>query len=321
MPNSQHDHSSQTAGPQDGGGKLKRPSFQFYPGDWLRDPVSGCSLAAQGLWLRMMIVAHDSECYGHLSQNGTPMPPDSIARRCGCESVEQYSSLISELREAGVPSRTPEGIIFSRRMVRDEALRDIRASGGSESLKKSRVQQPKNNTSKDTAKDGRKDIAKDGGKDTPDQSQNEPSGPSLGVSPSSSSSASSSPQKVKTSCAAPSKSDGTAQQPVQQPVITLTLNDKSEYPITETRVEEWRNLYPGVDVMQELRNMRGWLSANPERVKTQRGVLRFAISWLQNSQDRRPRPGGNKDGKHINRAEQQTRDNLEAVNAAFPMGR
>jgi hypothetical protein len=267
----------------------------------------------------MMIVAHDSECYGHLSQNGTPMPPDSIARRCGCESVEQYSSLISELREAGVPSRTPEGIIFSRRMVRDEALRDIRASGGSESLKNSRVQQPKNKTSKDSANDGGKDTAKDGGKDTSRQSQNEPSGPSLGVSPSSSysSSASSSPQIVKTSCAAPSKSDGTA----QQPVITLTLNDESEYPITETLVEEWRNLYPGVDVMQELRNMRGWLSANPERVKTRRGVLRFVISWLQNSQDRRPRPGGNKNGKHINRAEQRTKDNLEAVNAAFPMGR
>jgi hypothetical protein len=38
----------------------KRPSFQFYPGDWLRDSVAGCSLAAQGLWLRVMILAHDT---------------------------------------------------------------------------------------------------------------------------------------------------------------------------------------------------------------------------------------------------------------------
>ena len=113
----------------------KRPSFQFYPGDWVRDPVAGCSLAAQGLWLRMMIIAHDSDKYGFLEQNRMPMPPDAIARRCGCESVEQYSSLLSELREAGVPSRTPEGIIFSRRMVRDEAVRQEKARHGGESLK------------------------------------------------------------------------------------------------------------------------------------------------------------------------------------------
>src|ERR1035438_5747493 len=124
-------------------GSVKRPAFQFYPGDWLRDHISGCSLAAQGLWLRMMIVAHDSDRYGYLEVNGAPMPADAIARRCGCESAEQYSALLSELREAGVPSRTPEGIIYSRRMVRDEKLREIRAIGGKESLKNPKVAQPK----------------------------------------------------------------------------------------------------------------------------------------------------------------------------------
>ena len=39
----------------------KLPYIQLYPGDWLRDSVAGCSLAAQGLWLRMMFVMHDSE--------------------------------------------------------------------------------------------------------------------------------------------------------------------------------------------------------------------------------------------------------------------
>lgn len=96
----------------------KLPSIHLYPGDWLRDNVSGCSLAAQGLWLRMMFIAHDSDRYGYLSMNGKAIPPEHTAARCGIP-LEQYLTLLDELTDAGVPSRTPEGIIFSRRMVRD----------------------------------------------------------------------------------------------------------------------------------------------------------------------------------------------------------
>lgn len=97
---------------------MKLPAFQFYPGDWLRDSVAGCSLAAQGLWLRVMFLAHDSERYGYLSINGVAMPRDFIARKVGC-SLDEFDTLLIELDRAGVPGRTPEGIIFSRRMVRD----------------------------------------------------------------------------------------------------------------------------------------------------------------------------------------------------------
>lgn len=105
----------------------KLPYIKFYPGDWLRDNVAGCSLAAQGLWLRMMFLAHDSDRYGHLSVGEIPMPPEQIARRCGA-TLEQYESLLAELTATSVPSRTPEGVIFSRRMVKDEE--DRAASNG-----------------------------------------------------------------------------------------------------------------------------------------------------------------------------------------------
>lgn len=101
----------------------KLPSIQFYPGDWLRDNVSGCSLAAQGLWLRMMFLMHDSDRYGYLSANGSPIPSGFIARKCGCDTLSQYETLLSELDSAGVPSRTEDGIIYSRRMVRDAKRR------------------------------------------------------------------------------------------------------------------------------------------------------------------------------------------------------
>lgn len=100
----------------------KAPSFQFYPKDWQADHVAGCSLAAQGLWLRMMIQMHNSERYGYLSQHGLPIPDEAVARYCGCP-LQEYQTLLAELERAGVPSRTPEGIIYSRRMVRDEKKR------------------------------------------------------------------------------------------------------------------------------------------------------------------------------------------------------
>lgn len=100
----------------------KLPAIHLYPGDWLRDEISGCSLQAQGLWLRMMFIMHDSQRYGYLCTDGKPTPPESIARRCGC-TLEQYMSLLTELSSVGVPSTTEEGIIFSRRMVRDAETR------------------------------------------------------------------------------------------------------------------------------------------------------------------------------------------------------
>lgn len=105
----------------------KRPSFQFYPGDWLRDPVAGCSLEAQGLWLRLLMVAHDSERRGYLSINRLPIPEDSLARKCGC-TLQLFQSLFAELERAGIPRRTASGIIYSKRMVDDEKNREDNAT-------------------------------------------------------------------------------------------------------------------------------------------------------------------------------------------------
>jgi hypothetical protein len=95
------------------------PSLQIYPGDELRDPVSGCTLAAQGLWLRMRYVMHDSGRYGYLANSdGSPVPPGSVAQRCGC-ALEQYETLLAELVRAGVPGRTSDGIVFSPKMAQE----------------------------------------------------------------------------------------------------------------------------------------------------------------------------------------------------------
>jgi hypothetical protein len=105
------------------------PWLQFYPSDWLSDSISGCCLAAQGLWFRMLFVAHNSQRYGYLEADGKAIPDEQLARRCGCGNVEEYWDLQAELFTAGVPSRTPEGVIYSRRMVRDQQERDSAPTG------------------------------------------------------------------------------------------------------------------------------------------------------------------------------------------------
>ena len=69
-------------------------------------------------------------------------------------------------------------------------------------------------------------------------------------------------------------------------VITITLNDQTEYEVTEDQVKGWTDLYPAVNIMQELRKMKGWATANPKKRKTKSGINRFINSWLAKEQDR-----------------------------------
>lgn len=74
--------------------------------------------------------------------------------------------------------------------------------------------------------------------------------------------------------------------PAPEVFIGLILNDGTEYPVTVEQCREFQKLYPAVDVEQQLRNMRGWLLANPAKRKTRRGILRFITTWLSKEQDR-----------------------------------
>lgn len=128
-------------------GKEKLPAIHLYPGDWLRDSISGCSLAAQGLWLRMMFVAHDAANYGEMFAADLLEAKASIARRCGC-NLDEFNALFDELKTARVPEII-DGFVCSRRMVRDAKLRATRAKVG----RKGGKQTAKQNRSKIAAND------------------------------------------------------------------------------------------------------------------------------------------------------------------------
>lgn len=102
---------------------MKLPAVMLYPGDWEGDEIAFCSLAAQGLWLRMMFIMHRSTRYGYLSlPNGSAIPPRVVAAKCGT-TEQEYLTLLVELDSVGKVGRTNDGTIFSRRMVRDESKR------------------------------------------------------------------------------------------------------------------------------------------------------------------------------------------------------
>lgn len=109
---------------------MKRPSFQFYPGDWQRDAaLRSCSVGARGLWIEMMCIMHQADPYGVLVLNDKAIGPAQLARMVGA-SEKEVGRWLGELTAAGVHSVDDAGRVFSRRMVRDEALRNIRAEGG-----------------------------------------------------------------------------------------------------------------------------------------------------------------------------------------------
>ena len=68
-------------------------------------------------------------------------------------------------------------------------------------------------------------------------------------------------------------------------LFPILLNDGSLFSFEKEQIEEWKALYPAVDVEQALRNMQAWCKANPSRRKTKSGVMRFVTNWLASDQN------------------------------------
>lgn len=106
-----------------------------YEGD---DALRVVSLAAQGLWMRMLCAMHKGTPCGHLTINGKVPSARQIAMMASA-SEREVVRLLAELEEAGVFSRTEAGVIYSRRMVRDKATsqkaREDGKRGGNPALK------------------------------------------------------------------------------------------------------------------------------------------------------------------------------------------
>lgn len=101
----------------------KLPAFQFYPGDWRKDPnLSRCSKAAKGVWIDAMCLMFECEDRGVFATGGSPWTREEIAAAIGGDMTENLACL-DELLRKGVAVLTKLGAISNRRMVKDEERR------------------------------------------------------------------------------------------------------------------------------------------------------------------------------------------------------
>ena len=108
--------------------KKKLPSFQFYPGDWMKDPqLRLCSPGARGIWIDLLCLMFESEQRGVLRING---------RAIKLSEMRQFlngfrSKFVQELIQNGVmKAARKDGAFYSKRLVRDELKRRHKARNG-----------------------------------------------------------------------------------------------------------------------------------------------------------------------------------------------
>ncbi len=67
----------------------KKPSFQFYPGDWMKDPkLSMCLPITRGIWIDLLCAMHENGMDGEV----TATVPQ-LARICRCLPEEMSTAL------------------------------------------------------------------------------------------------------------------------------------------------------------------------------------------------------------------------------------
>lgn len=109
----------------------KLPALQFYTGDWLKDPsVQALDHEHKGVWMDLLCMMHESTDRGRLVlPTGQPFPDAGIARFLGLEQAK-WKQIRSNLLAYGVASQDEAGVLYNRRMVRDEAIREARRRSG-----------------------------------------------------------------------------------------------------------------------------------------------------------------------------------------------
>lgn len=104
--------------------------------------------------------------------------------------------------------------------------------------------------------------------------------------------------------------------PTEKIFIEIPLVGDKVYKMPERLVDEYQELYTGIDVRQEIKEYKAWTLSNPTKRKTERGILRSINLWLEKNQNRgnkNPSGGVNRDGKtsyDIEEYERYCRDKL-----------
>jgi uncharacterized phage protein (TIGR02220 family) len=110
---------------------MKMPALQFYPADWRKDlAVQALGYHDRGVWFEMLCLMHESSERGVMLINGAPIAEDVIARLLGLDN-QTFNHTLGTLLTYGVAKRRQDdNAIFSKRMVDDEKLCQVRREAG-----------------------------------------------------------------------------------------------------------------------------------------------------------------------------------------------
>lgn len=112
----------------------KLPSFQFYPGDWMKDfCLRRCSIFARGLLVDLLCLMFEAPIRGVLCEEdgATPLSDEEIVALIQGGDMDEKLEALQELEAKRALSRDGNGCLYCRRMVRDEQIRRERESAGS----------------------------------------------------------------------------------------------------------------------------------------------------------------------------------------------
>jgi len=110
---------------------MKAPAFQFYPADWRKDPgVQALDFFSRGVWIEILCLMHESNERGVLLLNGAAMPEAALANILGLDK-QNFDDALTKIKAYGVAKvRQSDGALYSKRMVDDERLTQIRRDAG-----------------------------------------------------------------------------------------------------------------------------------------------------------------------------------------------
>jgi len=110
---------------------MKLPAFQFYVGDWRKDPgVQALDFFTRGVWFEMLCLMHESDERGVLLLNGKPMPDEALLKLLGISEID-LGLCMAKLEAFGIFSKRNKDLaIFSRRMCKDERTNEARRKAG-----------------------------------------------------------------------------------------------------------------------------------------------------------------------------------------------
>lgn len=96
---------------------MKAPAFQFYTGDWLKDPqLSMCSPSTRGVWMDLLCAMHELGRCGQVT--GTV---EQLCRLCRCTAAEMSAALteLESTKTATTSDRNGTVTVICRRMQRE----------------------------------------------------------------------------------------------------------------------------------------------------------------------------------------------------------